>query len=253
MAPSEGESEGLSVSKCQSCVQLAIVLGTPPQAAGIGFCCTQSDQHSGHNLPKSNLIVLLPYSTQQWFISCLLHWNVLNLLLKAYNKQMKLTLCVCTGFSPGSISGWSQPTSGPAKPHTELLPRHRRGYLSRRVVCPLVQSFWIHQRRFQTYFIQAAFGANLKTTHLDRGNHSRPTVLFKTFCVCLCFVSLLTALCLLGTHCPPANGRRPERKAAAALSGTRRLWEMAVLLLSISTETQGPGGIETLEFCLNGV
>ena len=61
----------------------------------------------------------------------------------------------------------------------------------------------------------------------------------------------LFSLCLTGIRSLPANGRRPQGKA---LSGTGRLLETAVLLLSISMATQGPGGtsggVEALELIL---
>lgn len=59
-------------------------------------------------------------------------------------------------------------------------------------------------------------------------------------CCSLFLLSPSLSLCLIGIHSLPANGRRPWGKA---LSGTGRLWETAVLLLSISMETLGPGGM----------
>lgn len=60
----------------------------------------------------------------------------------------------------------------------------------------------------------------------------------KQSCICLFYLIFLLSrcpsLCLIGIRSLPANGRRP---LGETLSGTGRLWETAVLLLSISTAT----------------
>ena len=75
--------------------------------------------------------------------------------------------------------------------------------------------------------------------------------LFTSLSVSPLSLSLSFSLCLTGIRSLPANGRRPQGEA---LSGTGRLLEMAVLLLSISMATQGPGGtsggVEALELIL---
>lgn len=116
--------------------------------------------------------------------------------------------------------------------------------------------WWVISSGFLFYVPSSAW-IEPESTHLSTREHWEQNLLgiSKHRRVCLPHSvfppSLSFSLCLTGIRSLPANGRRPQGEA---LSGTGRLLETAVLLLSISMATQGPGGtsggVQALELIL---
>lgn len=148
--------------------------------------------------------------------------NSLMGLIQRGETVLTLFMLLCSEVSilRGSQQAWTG-----AEPHTQLLPDHGRGRLGRSVVGHfplLLLSIWVHWCLKMRPVSQHLAPVTLKW----RGRPLKDVLCRMPF--------LMLDLCLTGIRSLLANGRRPRGKA---LSGTRRPWEMAVLLLSISTAT----------------
>lgn len=155
-----------------------------------------------------------------------------------------LTLCTFVSCSEVSILCGSQQTWRCPKPHMQFLPQHRGGNLSRSVVGhfwdPVVSIYVNHSKIPLAYWVQVAPDwIQQRCNHLAGQDPLKSRLrILKCKWICL-YCSLFPfcpspALCLIGIRSLPANGRNPPGEA---LSGTARLWETALLLLSISTAT----------------